>query len=165
MSAATTSSVPELLSRIQRALHLNQRQLADLMNCSRRTIIRYYQRGGIILPSTWANLARATCASDRELAAELAARAGQTLVGLGLEALAPPATAAPTARRREPSVKHMADSVVCAAAEAMQATPQAMRAPLFAAFERAIALDMTAQDVLDALAPEKPAKSIKPAKG
>jgi hypothetical protein len=59
----------------------------------------------------------------------------------------------------------MADSVVCVAAEAMQATPQAIRPSILAAFERAVALGMTAEEVLQAMLPEKPEGATKPAKG
>ena len=48
----------------------------------------------------------------------------------------------------------LVDSVVCAAAEAMQLTPQAVRAALVAAFERADALGMSTGDVLGALTAE-----------
>jgi hypothetical protein len=56
-----------------------------------------------------------------------------------------------------PSARHLVDSVVCAAAEAMQTPPHVMRPALVAAFERAIALGMTADDVLKAMA-EPPKK-------
>lgn len=170
MAPRRTRSVGELLIDVQLALHLNQKELAELLGCSRRTIIRYYQRGGTILPREWETLARAVHASDRKLAAELAAAGGQTLLGLGLESPPPlpaPATApvapAPAppppvaAPRREPSSRHLADSIVCAAAEAMQSTPQATRPALVAAFERAIALQMSAEEVLAALIASDPA--------
>jgi len=151
-------SVAALLSDVQRALHLTQDKLGELMGRSRRTIIRYYQRGGIILPDTWEQLARAVHPHDRALAAELAAAAGQTLVSLGLEvppappgpAAAPPAPA--RSRRREPTTKHLVDSVLCSAAEAMNASPQAVRPAVAAAVERMIALEMSPEEVLAALA-------------
>jgi transcriptional regulator with XRE-family HTH domain len=128
------------LMRLQQTLRLNQKELAKLLGCSSRTVIRYYRGSGVLLPSTYQRLARAVHPHDPAFAAELAASAGQTLVSLGLEPAAP-ARPAPTAR-------HLVDSVVCAAAEAMQASPHAMRPALVAAFERAIALGMTAEDVL-----------------
>ena len=59
---------------------------------------------------------------------------------------APPLTSAPTHA-------HLVDSIVCVAAEAMQTTPQAMRPGLKAAFERVVALGLTAEQVLGAMAP------------
>jgi len=141
-----TASVPELFLRVRTALHLSQQKLGDLIGSSRRTILRAEQRGKIVLPTTWETLARATHPRDRALAAELAAAAGHTLVSLGLEG--PPAPVGlPTAL----SSKYLVDSIVCAAAEAMQTPPHAMRPALTAAFERAVALGMTAEDVLRAM--------------
>jgi hypothetical protein len=156
------ASLPELLLRMQRTLHLNQRELGELIGVSSRTMIRYYQRGGTILPHTYEKLAIACHAGDRALAAELARRAGKTLVEMGLEKppapppppSPPPAPATPPAPPRpQPTARHLADSIVCVAAEAMGATPQAARPAVIAAFERAVALGMTAQDALDAMAP------------
>lgn len=150
-------SVRELLSDVQRTLLLTQEQLGRLMGLSRRTIIRYFQRGGTVLPNDWETLARAVHAHDRALAAELAAAAGQTLVSLGLESPPAPPAPAPAPRapapapRREPSAQHLADSVLCAAAEAMNASPRAVRPGIAAAVERMIALGVTPEEVLAAL--------------
>jgi hypothetical protein len=46
----------------------------------------------------------------------------------------------------------MVDSIVCAAAEAMQTAPHVVRPALVAAFERANALGMTAAEVLRGMA-------------
>ena len=63
-----------------------------------------------------------------------------------------------------PSARHMADSVVCAGAEALQMSPHAMRSALVAAFQRTVALGMSAEQVLGAMLPE-PEKAETPAKG
>jgi hypothetical protein len=55
----------------------------------------------------------------------------------------------------------MGDSVVCAAAEAMQLTPQAMRPGVVAALERIVALAMTAEEALAALTPPPKEKAAK----
>jgi DNA-binding XRE family transcriptional regulator len=146
-----------LFVRVRTALHLSQQKLGNLLGYSRRTIIRAEQRGKIVLPQTWETLARACHPRDRALAAELAAAAGHTLVSLGLEA-PPAASAPPAAPRPAPSSRHMVDSIVCAAAEAMQTPPHAMRPALTAAFERAIALGMSAEEVLKGMAPARAAK-------
>ena len=153
----------ETLYRVQRTLHLNQKELARLMGCSSRTIIRYYKRGGVLAPNTYAQLAAACHPHDVALAAHLAQEAGTTLVSMGLqsspasqEAAPPPAPRGPS-----PSGKHLVDSIVCAAAEAMQTPPHAMRPALMAAFERAIALGMTAEEVLKGMAVEPAAKGTK----
>jgi hypothetical protein len=169
----------ELLYRLQTTLNMNQKELAGLMGCSSRTIIRYYQRGGLLLPSTYAKLAKACQPHDPTLAAYLAAHAGMSIEQLagGKPVLLPepapapspaaapllPAPGALPASRPAPSSRLMADSVVCAGAEAMQCTPQAMRPSLMAALERVVALGMSAEEALEAMrpAPEKPEKAAK----
>jgi hypothetical protein len=157
-----TRTSQQLMLGIQEALHLNQRELAELMTVSPRTIIRYYKHGGTFLVSGYEKAARAVYPHDRGLAAELAAHASKTLVDLGLEAppapLLPP-PAAPSPPRPSPRASHLCDSIVCAAAEAMQCPPQAMRPSILAAFDRAAALGMTTEDVLAALTPPKPPKA------
>jgi len=129
---------PRMLHRLQTTLKVNQKELAALLGCSTRTVMR---GGGFVLSSTYESLAAAVHPLDPAFAAELAASAGKTLVELGLER-------APG----QPSARHLVDSIVCAAAEAMQTPPHTMRPALVAAFERAIALGMTAEDVRHGLA-------------
>jgi hypothetical protein len=149
----------ELLVRLQSALQTSQERLGELVGVSRRTVIRWQQRGAVLLPSQWETFARACHPHDRDLAAQCAAHAGETLESLGLER--PPLATPP---RPAPSAKHLADSVVCAAAEAMHLTPQAMRPGVVAVLERIVALGMNADEVLAAMAApkaEKPAKAGK----
>ena len=136
----------ETLLRVQSALNLNQKELARLIGCSSRTIIRYYKRGGALAPATYAELATACHPHDVALAAHLAQQAGKTLASLGLQG-----ASAVSVRGATLTAKHLVDSIVCAAAEAMQTPPHTMRPALTAAFERAIALGMTAEDVLRAM--------------
>jgi len=156
--------MPELLLRLQTALHMNQKELANLLGLSSRTIIRYYQRGGILTPSSYARLAKALAPTDLALATYCARLSGLTLEQLGI-ARAPelpaPALSAVTPARPAPSPPHLADSVVCAGAEAMQCTPTQMRPGLAAALERMVALDMNAEQMLEAMSPPAKAKSGK----
>ncbi len=156
MAVTRYSSVPELFLRVRTTLHLSQQKLGDLIGYSRRTIIRAEQRGKFLLPGTWEKLATACHPRDPALAEELAARAGRTLVDMGLEGAPPPVLPAPSlpapSRPTTPSSKHMADSIVCAAAEAMQLPPHGIRPALVAAFERAFALGMSAEEVLKGMA-------------
>jgi hypothetical protein len=151
-------SSAELIQRILQATRMTQRELGELLGYDRRTIVRWVARGTTLLPSHCEKLATACHPHDRALAGYLAGRAGKTLVDLGLEKPAArvpapaPQTPAPARARAQPSARHMVDSVVCSAAEAMQMTPQAARPGLLAAFERASALGMTVDEVLAALA-------------
>jgi hypothetical protein len=162
-------SSAELFARAQMVLGVTQEGLGRLLGYSRRTIIRYQQRGGLLLPSHVETLARACYAKDRAFAAMIAARHGTTLVQLGIEVPAPPpppATAV-TAPTSSPSPRLLGDSIVCAAAEAMQATPQAIRPALVAAFERAVALGLDAPRALAAIEPPAPpleSSTAKPSK-
>jgi hypothetical protein len=101
----------------------------------------------------------ATC---RGLAAYLAACAGMSAVDLAARKTPPPYApavhgdpAAATGSRPAPTSKHLADSVLCAAAEAMQASPHAMRPAFAAGLHRMIELGLGAEEVLRALTPEK----------
>jgi len=151
-------SSAELFARVQSVLGLTQEGLGRLLGYSRRTIIRYQQRGGLLLPSHVETLARACYSKDRAFAAMIAARHGTTLAQLGIEAPAPPPApaATTTARSTSPSSRLLGDSIVCAAAEAMQSTPQAIRPALVAAFERALALGLDATQALAAITPPAP---------
>jgi hypothetical protein len=155
----------ELLWRLQTTLHVTQKELGNLIGLSSRTIIRYYQHGGFFLPSQYATLAKALAPHDVALATYCARLSGLPPEQLGIAkapALPAPASAAPAAVRPAPSAPHLADSVVCAGAEAMQCTPTQMRPGLAAALERMIALGMGADEMLKAMAPpEKPAKRAK----
>ncbi len=137
-----------LYARARRALGGTQRELAGLLGVSTRSIIRWQDQPGPLSVEQWSALARATHPKDREVARALAALAGQTLESLGLERpTAPP--------RPSPSPRDLADSIVCAAAEAVGATPQAMRPALVAAFVRACAVGLTAEQARDALQPPR----------
>ena len=98
-------------------------------------------------------LARAVYPVDASLAAALASEGGQSLESLGLVRPAPPPVAAPAPSRPFPPVRLLVESVVCAAAEAMQAPPTAVRDVLRAAITRAHALGLNVEEMYDALAP------------
>jgi hypothetical protein len=153
MNASAPSSFPEMLARIQKALHVNQRELAAVLGCSARTVSRYYGGGGSFTPTTYAKLAKACHPNDPVLAAHLAQQAGVTLeaLGIGVTPAAPVIVVAP-------ATPHLADSIVCAAADALDASPRTIRPALVAALERMKALGMSAADALDALRPS-PAKA------
>jgi hypothetical protein len=160
--------LPTTLLRVQKTLVVSQKQLGEILGCSARTIIRYYQKRGIFLPVGYEKLARACHPRDPVFAAELAAMNGKTLIDLGLERPAPPpeppappppapspVAPPPAPARPVPTHRQMVDSIVCVAAEATQLTPQAIRPGLMAAFERAAQLGMTAEEVVGALAAPK----------
>ncbi len=87
---------------------------------------------------------------DASLAKALARAAGGTLEELGLVAPAPP-VAPPPPKSPVPLARRV-DSVVCAAADALDAAPRAVRPAVLAAFRAAIESDLAMRDVVDALA-------------
>lgn len=92
---------------------------------------------------------------DRELAAEMAEAAGTTLEALGLvPARAAPAPAPASAAdelRASARAEKIVDSVVCAASEAMDVLPRAIRPALLAAFTRTRELGLSVESVEQAL--------------
>jgi hypothetical protein len=91
------------------------------------------------------------------LAEELAAYAKTTTQALGLGG-----TTAATARstRPRPATEHIIDTVVCAAADAMNLPPEAVRPAVRAAFRRAQQAGFTREEVEAALA-EPPARATR----
>jgi DNA-binding XRE family transcriptional regulator len=155
--------VRPLIARVRSAFLYSQTQLGEAIGVSKRTVLRW--EGGGSSPSDFqvAAMARLVYPRDREIARELAAALGKSLVDLDIEAPAPPPPPplpAPVGPKR-PSPAYLADSVVCVAAETASILPQAMRAPLLAAAERMVALELSAADLVEALRPTSKTKREK----
>jgi DNA-binding XRE family transcriptional regulator len=146
MSPASLTSTPFLLREIRRALLGSQGTVGEVVGVVRQTVAKWEQGKSVPPPSTWAALARAVHPRDVALAARVAAAGDHSLESLGLAAPAPPAPALSL------TPAHLADSIVCAAADAMDVTPRSVRPAVVAAFERAMALSMTPEAVLKVLA-------------
>jgi DNA-binding transcriptional regulator YiaG len=86
------------------ALSMNQRMLAEFLGLSSRTVQRWDAGKGHPSPIEWHKLARATHATNPELAARLAKAGGSSLQELGFAPAEPPPV----------DVRHLADGVVCA---------------------------------------------------
>src|SRR5262249_19038643 len=145
--------VAHLLTRATFAVGLAQGQLAERLGVSRRSISRWTARETTPGSRVLADLARLVHPKDAVLAERIAAACGETLASLGIAA-PPTAPAAPApVASRPPSrpASLVVDAVVCAAADAASQPPAAVRAMLLAAFERAIALGLSAEDVVTAL--------------
>jgi transcriptional regulator with XRE-family HTH domain len=138
-----------LLLDASRALVLSQRDVADLVGVSRSTVQRLTAGRARLSHRQLSVLAKATFPKDQALAARAASLAGTTLEALGLVAPRPPpeTVAAPPGASLGP---HVADSVLCAAAEAMKVPPQDVRPILRAAFARARDLGLTVEMVAEA---------------
>jgi hypothetical protein len=126
----------------QLAVGTTQEGLGQQLGISRRTAQRWCDHG---VPSyALADLARVVVPHDRALAREIAKALGTTLQALGIdEAAAPKAPSPPapppppTARQPDDPPDGIVDALVCAAAEAMGASPADARKGLLAGFTRA----------------------------
>jgi transcriptional regulator with XRE-family HTH domain len=134
-------SLAILMDETRKALGESQNGLARRMGVSRRTGQRWNAAGG---PPSYElrKMAALVFPANPSLAAELAARSGVTLEAIGLVKPAPPA---PPPAPRVPD--RAVDAVVCAAAEAMEAIPQAVRPALLAACTCARELGLTLDDL------------------
>ncbi len=130
-----------LLVEVGHTLSLTQRGVAELIGVTARTLQRR-QLGPAsqLTPSESATLARAVYPKNPELAARIAAAKGLTVERLGIAKPAPAPTGA-----------HLVDSLVCAAAEAMDLLPRVARPGLLAAFTRAREMGLSVETVADAL--------------
>jgi hypothetical protein len=87
---------------------------------------------------------------DPRLAAEIATEGGSSLEQLGI-VRPPPPLPSPAPPPPAPDPKYIVDTVVCAAAEAMQLMPDAIRPALRAAFRRARLAGLSVEAVDSAL--------------
>jgi DNA-binding XRE family transcriptional regulator len=157
-------SIGLLLMTARSTLGLTQEQLGALLGVSRRTSGRWERRQSIPAPHNLHALARAVHPHDPPLASRIAAEAGATLASLGLESPPPPPAPAPPPPRPYPPVALLVESVVCAAAEALDAKPPAVRQVLQAAFHRARAMALSVEDIDDVLTPPPAAAPSRAAK-
>jgi hypothetical protein len=169
--AAGIRPLSALLVHAQHTLGLSQEALGKILGgVTRRTIWRYQGGRGRPLASDLHALARSVYPRDAALASELATYSGATLESLGLVPAAPaaPAPPAPPAPPAAPAVddkqtRLFADAVVCAAAEALDVSPRAVRGVLHAAFARARETGLPIDVLERALAPARAGPA--PAKG
>ena len=150
-------NVRGLLTRSRQALGMTQEQFGTTLGASKRTAQRWDAGQAAPLPEDLHKLARLVCPIDRSLAAQIAKETGETLESLGIVAAAPPPRALPPTHL-------MVESVVCAAAEALETRPPAARDALRAAFGRARAMGLTVDEIDDALSP-KAARGAEAAEG
>jgi DNA-binding XRE family transcriptional regulator len=152
MPLPTTTDHSTLLLHAQMALRMSQERFGALIGVSRRTIIRWETSRPRVSLQTKKTVVQAVHPVDAPLAAAIAKGFGETLESLGV---LPPPSLAPALPPPPPgpiiAAPHLADSVVCAAAEAVGLAPQAIRPALLAAFERAASVGLSVDDVRKAL--------------
>jgi hypothetical protein len=129
-----------LVLRTGIAVGMHHRELAKVFGVSRRTVSRWSKDGTRLSHAHAVALAELAHTREPALAAEIAALVGETLVTLGLEA--PPPTG-PAALGAATLSSKLVDAVVCAAAEAMDVSPRAVRPALLAALRSAREVGLT----------------------
>ena len=133
--------LPALLYEARRSLDLaSQGALGTLLGSSERSGQRWERGEATPMDDQLQKLAAFVFPKNADLAAEIAAAAGSTLEQLGMVRpgpRVPAAVSAPLPTPAPPDPIHIVDTVVCAAAEAMQLMPDAIRPALRAAFRRA----------------------------
>ncbi len=127
-----------LLAQAQHTLRLSQAELGKRLGASARTGHRWAVGRAHPSATQLARLAELVHDANPDLAEVIADAAGTTLEKLGLVKPSEGATPALTPDR-------VVDCVVCAAAEAMDVPPKAIRAALLAAFARARELGITVE--------------------
>jgi DNA-binding XRE family transcriptional regulator len=143
--------VIHLTLKARDVLHMNQRELGEALGLSRRTIQRWDHGHGSPDSLDLAKLAALVHPRDASLAAQIAKAGATTLEKLGLATPAPPVAAVAPPAPPPPPPPHLTDTVVCAAAEALDVPPPAVRPVLLAAFRRARVAGLRVEDVEAAL--------------
>ncbi len=136
-----------LVMETRRVLGLSRDQLGDLLQTSKRTVARWEGGQSTIHSADLFELARRVHPHDTALAEALSIAGGATLETLGI--VPPPAPPEPAAPAIPGHI--LVDAIVCAAADALKAVPETVRASVLAAFRRARELRMTVEDVESAL--------------
>jgi DNA-binding transcriptional regulator YiaG len=146
-----TMTVRLLLTHARHALGMSQREFGYALGSSHRTATRWDAGQSSPADFELRRLVELLQPVNRDLAVECAAHLGETLVDLGLEAPPPPPPLPFT-------TNDLVDVVLCAAAEAADASPRSMRSVLHVAFRRARQMGLDVRQVEAALAPPPEAK-------
>jgi hypothetical protein len=156
--------MPALLYEARRVLELHsQGSLGQFLGSSARSGQRWERAQSRPTSDQLRKLAGAVHARDPALAEEIAECDGTSLLQLGI--VAPPPPPAPLPLPTPPALlppdpAFLVDTVVCAAAEAIDVMPAEIRPALRAAFRRARLARLSVEDIDTALAlPDKPQAS------
>jgi|HubBroStandDraft_2_1064218.scaffolds.fasta_scaffold106571_2 DNA-binding XRE family transcriptional regulator len=145
----TTSFIATII-RARQALGWTQRELGDNLGVSLRTATRWEGKRAHMGVNEAAILARHVYPKRPDLAEELVAAHGQTLVGLGIAPPPPPpappvepaAVVPPPPPPRAMAARDLVDCIVCAVADAANVAPKAVRGMVLLTLRRAEELGM-----------------------
>jgi transcriptional regulator with XRE-family HTH domain len=147
MSHPNDPPVSLLLTLASQALGVTQDELGKLLGVSRRSISRWVAGGTALSAEQVSTLARAVYPANASLATKIAAHGSTTLEGLGIVQPSKPIEPA----RPPPPPPRLVDVVVCAAADALDASPRAVRPAVNAAFEAAHDVGLDVEGVVRGL--------------
>jgi DNA-binding XRE family transcriptional regulator len=153
--------IPLVIALSRETLTLNQLKLAKLVGSSLRSVQRWEAGRGSPAPWHFHRLADAVRPHDADLASQIDVWAPRPAPPPPA-VTAPPVLPAPAPPPPPPPLPApvpagvLVDSVVCAAAEAMALSPQAIRPAVLAAFARARDAGLTMDAVVGVLAPPPP---------
>jgi hypothetical protein len=152
----TTTTRKGLLVLAQFALHKTQKTLGEALGVSMRTMSRWQGGRTAPGPDVYVKLARMVYPHDKELAAQLAQTAGTTVDALGLVPPPPPPAPAPPPLPSKPAplLRHLVDSVVCAAGAAVDVPIRDLRRAHVASLTRAKELGLNVDELLAGLVEE-----------
>jgi hypothetical protein len=146
-----------LTVRSRELLHLNQQMFADHVGSSLRTVQRWEAKRGAPPRDVILWMADAVRSIDPEIAAHLDVYAPRPMPPPPPEPAKPIEAPPPPAPPPPPLPQHvLVDSVVCAAAEAMGVTPQAIRPAVLAAFARSCEARVAPEQIVATPSPPPP---------
>jgi pyruvate/2-oxoglutarate dehydrogenase complex dihydrolipoamide acyltransferase (E2) component len=150
----TAKDLPTLIWEARKRVAYSNRDFAALTGMSLRTVERM-SASGSYRGDVATLLAKKVFPVDPALARDLAVALGTTTIALGLEEPpapptppAKPAPVAPAVPAKTPARQEHADSVVLAAANAMQVLPNAVLPAVVAAMRRAAEMDVDLNDLV-----------------
>jgi len=151
VTSLTGKDVLPLIWEAQGVLLFNQRKLADAVGSSLRTVQRWSSGRAAPLAMNVRKLAVVVYPHDPVLASKLAALVQESVESLGLVPPHPLAMPPPPPSLPANVLAALAEAVVAAAAEAMDAPPRVARPVVLAAAERAQSAGVTIDDLVRAL--------------
>ncbi len=132
---------PTAILEAGRHFWMSYEAIGSALGVSKRTVQRWVSHDSIPADFHYQRMAQIVYPKDPALAAKLADHGGVTLAQLGLKGPAGPAL-----------TPEQADAVVCAAAEAIDLSPRAVRAGVAAAFRHAQKLGYSVDALVSAFA-------------
>jgi transcriptional regulator with XRE-family HTH domain len=146
MAKPLSRPLRETLAFARHTLGMSQHQFGPALGWSHRTAVRWERGLSTPTDTSLVKLAGLLVPLDVDLAAEVAKAAGETLESLGL--VSKPVADKPGLRA---TPDDLADTVLCAVAEAADLPPRVLRPILHAAFVRARAIGLTVEQLEESM--------------